>query len=152
VEKARLALGAVEDVLLLDLDHRQPAALCTERIPRPRRCLFLDEQRIPRRLPLSSRDDSWKSYLGRLHRAFSSETVELDRSNHRSDVSPYSVTVISVGSLLVERDRAVLHLSGPLVSMDDDASAGRLGIDQTKSRRHAPGSEETLTAAQNHWK
>src|SRR5256886_6797362 len=60
IEQLGLAFRPDEDVLLLDVRPRKPAALGGERVPRARGFLLLDEQRVPRRLPFLRRDDRWK--------------------------------------------------------------------------------------------
>src|SRR5262245_18522194 len=57
IEPARLAAGTLEDVVLLDPHHRQPAALRRQRIERARQLLLLDEQLVARGLPLRRRYD-----------------------------------------------------------------------------------------------
>jgi hypothetical protein len=63
VEQAGLAFRAVEDVVLVDPDHRQPAALGCQRISRPGGLLLLNEHLVARGLPLGFRNDSWKVHL-----------------------------------------------------------------------------------------
>ena len=43
IEQARPAVRAFEPVVLVDPHHRQPAALCGQRVSRTGRCLFLRE-------------------------------------------------------------------------------------------------------------
>jgi hypothetical protein len=47
-----LAGRTVEDVVLVDADHRQPSALGRERVPRPGGVLFLGKELLIRCLPL----------------------------------------------------------------------------------------------------
>jgi hypothetical protein len=54
VEQARLAVGALEDVVLFDLDHRQPPTLGVQRVPRPGGRLLLGEQLLASDQPLVS--------------------------------------------------------------------------------------------------
>ena len=51
IEEADPALGAIELVVLVDLDHRKPATLGVERISLPRELLFLRQQRLARDQP-----------------------------------------------------------------------------------------------------
>jgi hypothetical protein len=60
IEQARLAVGAVEDIVLVDLDHGEPAALGGQRVSRPGGFLFLDEQAFARDPPLVRRHDRRK--------------------------------------------------------------------------------------------
>jgi hypothetical protein len=62
IEQRRLALRPVEDVLLLDVHARQPAALGRERVPRAGGFLLLDEKHVPYCLPLRLRDNRWKMH------------------------------------------------------------------------------------------
>ena len=57
IEQAHLAVRAVEDVVLLDLDHRLPAALRGERVARLHVRLLLGEQGVVGDLPFLARDD-----------------------------------------------------------------------------------------------
>ncbi len=50
--------------------------------------------------------------------------------------------------LLIQGEGAVTKLARPLVRMDDDPRAGRLGVDKFQSDRHAP-LEEALSFAEN---
>jgi hypothetical protein len=56
-EQARLVLGTLEDVVLLDPDHRQPAALGGKCVSRPGGLLLLDKQLLASSLPLVSGHD-----------------------------------------------------------------------------------------------
>ena len=62
VEQARLAVGAGEDVVLLDLDHRHLPALGVERVALPRQLLLLGQQRRARGQPLVSGHDVRKAH------------------------------------------------------------------------------------------
>jgi hypothetical protein len=52
IEQARLAVRALEDVVLLDPDPREPPALCSQRISSMSSFLFLGEQLFVGCLPL----------------------------------------------------------------------------------------------------
>ncbi len=52
IEQARPAVRALEGVVLLDLDQRQPAALRGKGVARAGGLLFLEEEALARRLPL----------------------------------------------------------------------------------------------------
>jgi hypothetical protein len=54
IEQARPAVRALEDVVLFDLDHRQPPALGVQRVARPGGRLLLDEQLLASDQPLVS--------------------------------------------------------------------------------------------------
>src|SRR5580704_16491948 len=54
---------AIENVLLLNLDHRQLAALGAERVALTRGLLFLGEQLLARNNPISSRYDTRMIHL-----------------------------------------------------------------------------------------
>src|SRR5882724_5045967 len=54
-------------VVLLDLDHRQPAPLSVQLIAQPGECLLLDQECLARSQPLSTRYDSRICYLARCH-------------------------------------------------------------------------------------
>jgi hypothetical protein len=56
-EEARLAVRPVEDVVLFDSDHWQPASFRGQRVMRPCRGLLFDKQLISRLLPLCACDD-----------------------------------------------------------------------------------------------
>jgi hypothetical protein len=71
VPQAGFPFGALEDVILLDLGHRQPSALGGKSIARPRGRLLLDEQLVEGLLPLGLRHDFRKSFIGRFHSALS---------------------------------------------------------------------------------
>ncbi len=60
VEQPSLAVRPVEDVVLLDLEPRQPAALGGERVSCPGDFLFLGKERLTGCLPLRRGDDRWK--------------------------------------------------------------------------------------------
>jgi hypothetical protein len=60
------AVRAVEDVVLLDLDHGQVAALGVERIPLPGQFLLLDEQLLAGGQPLLPGSDPGKAHHGLL--------------------------------------------------------------------------------------
>ncbi len=62
-EQARLAVGTLENVVFLDLNYWQPAALRIERVSCLGGLLFLDKQRIARGEPFISGDDFWKGLL-----------------------------------------------------------------------------------------
>src|SRR5689334_6126255 len=64
VEQARLPVRPVENVVLVDPDHRQPATLGRERVSCPGGVLFLGKERFPRCLPFLLGDDR-----GKVHRA-----------------------------------------------------------------------------------
>jgi len=55
VEEADLAVWSIEDVILLDPDHRQPAAFGGQRVARTRGGLLFHEQLIACSLPLFPR-------------------------------------------------------------------------------------------------
>jgi hypothetical protein len=54
IEQTGLAVRALEDVGLVDRDHRLPAALGGERVSRPGRFLLLGEELLVSHLPLGS--------------------------------------------------------------------------------------------------
>src|SRR5205823_1578244 len=60
IEQPSLARGPVEDVVLIDVHPREPATLGGKIVARARGLLLLDEQRVPRRLPLHRGNDWWK--------------------------------------------------------------------------------------------
>src|SRR5438067_12412650 len=62
VEQRRLSVRTVEDVALVDPDHRQPATLRRDRVSGARGLLFLRKQRISRGLPLRGGHD-WRKVL-----------------------------------------------------------------------------------------
>jgi hypothetical protein len=62
VEQRGWAVGTLEPVVLLDLDHRQPPALGAERVPAAGQLLLLGEQLLARCEPLIPRDDLWKAH------------------------------------------------------------------------------------------
>jgi hypothetical protein len=63
VQQAHRALGPVEDVLLTDLDHRQPAPLCVQLVASPGQLLLVGEQLLACHQPLVMRDDPRVSHL-----------------------------------------------------------------------------------------
>lgn len=69
VQQARLAVRTLEDIILLDQDHWQSAALGVQRITTTGEFLLLGEQLLARSEPLGSRHDFWKFQVGRLHSA-----------------------------------------------------------------------------------
>src|SRR5262249_30605954 len=71
-DEARLAVRSVEDVILFDSDHWQPAALCIQCVSRSRGSLFLGEQALTGHAPFLPRDNSRQALLLRRHDAFTS--------------------------------------------------------------------------------
>ena len=57
VNQAQLALGAIEDVILLDAHHRQPAPLGSHAVVMPRQLLLVLQVRYARGAPLLPRND-----------------------------------------------------------------------------------------------
>jgi hypothetical protein len=57
VDQAGLALRSFELVVLLDPHHRLAPPLGSQRVARPRGCLFLGKKALMRRLPLGRRYD-----------------------------------------------------------------------------------------------
>jgi len=57
IEQAHLACWAIEDVVLLDPDHRQPAAFGVDRVAVARQFLFFGEQLLARAQPIGTRYD-----------------------------------------------------------------------------------------------
>src|SRR5688572_9200163 len=64
IEQARLAVGALEDIVLVDEDHRLPTALGGQLVSRPRGLLLLDEELVMGKLPLGWGHDRWKLHRG----------------------------------------------------------------------------------------
>src|SRR5437870_10913334 len=60
VEQGGLAVRSVEDVVLVDLDHRQPATLGGKQISCSGGFLLFRKERVPRCLPLRVGDDRGK--------------------------------------------------------------------------------------------
>jgi hypothetical protein len=60
IQQARLAVRAVEDVVLVDLNHGQPTALGGQGVTRPGGLLFPGEQVLADCLPLGWRNDRRK--------------------------------------------------------------------------------------------
>lgn len=54
VQQTRLAVWTLEEIFLVDLDHRQPATFSIEPVSRTRRLLFFDEQFLASNKPLFS--------------------------------------------------------------------------------------------------
>src|SRR5918996_6493321 len=72
VEQARRAVPAVEDVVLIDPDHRQTATLGGECVSCPGGFLFLGKEGLPRCLPLRLGDDGGKVHSTPLDDSYSS--------------------------------------------------------------------------------
>ncbi len=64
VEQGGLAVGALEDVLLLDLDHGELAALGDERVAAPGELLLLGEELLAVAQPFVLGCDLWKAHIG----------------------------------------------------------------------------------------
>ncbi len=62
VEQVRLPLRALEDVLLVDLDHREPPPFGAQGIALPGKGLFLHEQRLAGGFPFVSGHDRRKAH------------------------------------------------------------------------------------------
>jgi hypothetical protein len=64
VEQGGLAFGALEDVLLLDLDHGELAALGDERVAAAGELLLLGEELLAVAEPFVPGYDVWKAHTG----------------------------------------------------------------------------------------
>jgi hypothetical protein len=58
IEQISLAVRSLEHIVLVDPDHRQPAALRGQRVSRAGSCFFLHEQLLASGIPFSRRHDS----------------------------------------------------------------------------------------------
>src|SRR4029450_3848025 len=65
-DEPHAAICHVEDVVLLDLHHRQVAPLGAQRVPQPGQVLLLGQQLRPRRQPFVSCGDLGKTHLALL--------------------------------------------------------------------------------------
>jgi hypothetical protein len=73
IEQGRLAVRALEDVLLLDPDHREPASLCGKRVARSGEFLLLGQQFLAGCKPLV-----WGHYLRKIPLAFRHDDFSFD--------------------------------------------------------------------------
>jgi hypothetical protein len=71
IEQARIVVRALEYVLLVDLDHRQPATFSVQRVPVTREFLLLGEQLLARNKLFVSRYDFRMFHVALCHDDFS---------------------------------------------------------------------------------
>ena len=79
----------VADVILLYLDHWQPAALCIQSVSRLGGGFFLGNQALPRHTPFFSRDNSRQSLFLFFHGVF---TSSYSRGYRRSAYPVFAIT------------------------------------------------------------